>query len=81
MLDALFDQVAKYVDRDETRELVQLKVIKPALRYVLHELRWLAWAFAVVMLLQTVLLAGLVLGLRGFVRAAAATTTTTTFGM
>lgn len=70
MLDALFDQVAKYVDRDETRELVTTKVLRPALRYVLHELRWLAWAFAVVMAMQTLLLGGVLLGLRGLARAA-----------
>jgi hypothetical protein len=57
MLDALFEEVTKYMDRDSTRAAIRDKIVRPALSSAAAELRWVAGAVAVLVLLQLAILA------------------------
>ena len=57
MLDALFEEVTKYMDRDSTRAAIRDKIVRPALCAAAAELRWVAVAVLVLVLLQLAILA------------------------
>ena len=59
MLAEVLEKFVDYVSRDETRAVLDSRIVQPALRYVSERLKWCVWVFqavAVLVLLQTCLL-------------------------
>ena len=54
MLRQVVDQIIEYCSREDTRLVLETKLLRPALHWVLAQLRWCIWAFTAVAALVAV---------------------------